>query len=67
LPREAAKRVVPSLIARLANLSLFGAGVCRASEPVKNRGVCGLALLSLNNLAKHEKEERREIQGAHTP
>ena len=30
--------------------------------------VCGLALLSLNNLAKHEKEERRErVQSAHTP
>jgi hypothetical protein len=32
--------------------------VCGSSEPVKNLGVCGLALLSLNNLAKHEKREK---------
>jgi hypothetical protein len=42
-------------------------------KPVRNPGVCGLAFLSLNNLAKHEKREKerrgeeREILGAHTP
>jgi hypothetical protein len=44
--------------------------VCGDSEPVKKPGVCGLALLSLNNLAKHEKREkerRREIYVARTP
>ena len=29
--------------------------------------MCGLALLSLNNLAKHEKEERRERYRASFP
>jgi hypothetical protein len=37
-----------------------GRGPVCVTEPVKNPGVCGLALLSLNTLAKHEKEERRE-------
>src|SRR4029453_6989728 len=40
--------------------------VCGDSEPVRNPGVCGLALLSLNNLAKHEKEER-ERDTMYTP
>jgi len=32
--------------------------VCGDGEPVRNPGVCGFALLSLNNLAKHEKREK---------